>query len=301
MRFRPALILILCSVACARRGQPPETLWVPQPAPDLGSVVARVGSVPVYAREVQAQMARSRGTLREALDELISLHLLAEKAHRANPFRPDWFDPELRSALVERLIERDVWPQVQRDSMPDQDLRAIYQSAISTFVHPRLVDAGFLIVFTGPRMKPAPRADREKDAKALAATVAARRIDGPQDFEAIGSDPAWSARNVIYRRSLQGLDQPFSRKVGTEVAKLKAPGDTTPLIEDADGFFLATYAGEKPAANVSFAEIRDELRRRFYERWRTQRLDQMVRKLAEGHRVESHPQLLNQSAPDRGS
>ncbi len=300
MKFLLPAILVLGSFGCARRGQPPETPWVPEPAPDLGSVVARVASVPIYAHEVEAQAARSKGTPREALDELVSLHLRAEQAHRENPFRPDWSDPELKSALAERLVERDILPQIQPDSVPDQDLRAIYQSAITAFVHPRLVDAGFLIVFTGPRMKPGLRAERAEVAKALAATVASRSIRGPEDFEAIASDPAWGIRNVSYRRSLQGPDQPFSRKVGAEVVKLKAPGDTTPLIEDEDGFFLATYAGEKPAANTSFAEVREDLRERYHDRWRTQRLEQIGRKLAEGHRVESHPQLLSQATPGRG-
>lgn len=246
-------------------------------------------------------MASSKSTPREALGELVLLHLLAEQAHRNHPFQPDWFDPELRSALAERLIERNVWPQIQRDSLPEQELRSIYQDAIISFVHPRLVDAGFLIVFTGIRMKPGPRAERAQTARDLAAALASRRIAGPEDFAAIANDPAWTARNVTYRRLLQSPDHPFSRTVGAEVVKLKAAGDTTPLIEDADGFFLATYAGEKPAENISFAEVREELRQRYYERWRAQRLEQLTRELAEGHRVESHPQLLNQAAPERGS
>jgi hypothetical protein len=238
---------------------------------------------------------------REALSELISLHLLAERAHRENPFRPDWFDPELRSALAERLIEREVWPMVQQDSVPDQELRAIYQRAIDAFVHPRLVEAGFLVVFTGASMSPGSRAEREATAKALAAIVASRIIHGPEDFEAIANDPAWRDRHVTFRRTIQGPDQPFSGEVGAEVLKLKAPGDTTPLIQDTDGFFLATYAGEKPPVNQSFAEVRAQLRQRYYERWRVQRIEQLSREMAKGHRVEIHPQRLNQSAPERGS
>ncbi|HJX66502.1 MAG TPA: peptidylprolyl isomerase [Polyangia bacterium] len=301
MKFLPSLILVLSSVGCTRRGQPAETPWVPEPAPDLGSVVARVGSVPIYAREVEAQGARSMSTPREALDELIALHLLADRAYRETPFRPDWFDFELRSALAQRLIEREVWPQVQRDSVPDQELRAIYQRAIDTFVHPRLVEAGFLILFTGAAMKPGPRAEREATAKALAATVASRIIHGPEDFEAIASDPAWSRRHVTFRRTVQGPDRPFSSEVGAAVLKLKAPGDTTPLIQDTDGFFLATYAREQMAVAKSFAQAREELRQLYYERWRVQRIEQLTREMANGHRVESHPQLLSQSAPERGS
>ena len=301
MKFFAPLILLLGSVGCARRGPPSETPWVPAAAPDLGSIVASVGSVPIYARQVQAEIASSKSTPREALGKLVLLHLLAEKAHRDHPFQPDWSDPELRSALAERLIERDVSPQIQRDSLPEQELRAIYQNAIISFVHPRLVDAGFLIVFTGIRMKPEPRAARAQTARDLAAAVASRRIAGLEDFANIAKDPAWAARIVTYRRLLQSPDYPFSHKVGAEVVKLKAVGDTTPLIEDADGFFLATYAGEKAAENISFAEVREELRQRYYERWRAQRLEQLTRELAQGHRVESHPQLLSQAASERGS
>lgn len=294
-------ILLLASAGCARRGPPPENSWVPAPAPDLGSVVARVGAVPIYSHEVEAQTTRSGNTPREALDDLIALHLLAEKAHRSRPLLPDWFDPELRSALAERLIEREIWPQIQPDDVPDQELRAIYERAIASFVHPRLVDVALLGVFTGPLMKSAARAERAEIAKDLAAHAASIRAHSPADFQAVAADPAWAARNVQYRRIVQGLDQPFSRNFGTEVAKLKTTGDTTTLIESPEGFFLATYAGEQPAENIPFGDVREQLRQRYYERWRALRLEQLARKLAEGHRVESHPQFLNQAAPGRGS
>ena len=297
MKFLPLLIFVLGSLECARRGQPSETQWVPETVPDLGAVVARVGSVPIYAREVAAEAARSESMPREALGKLVSLHLLAEKAHRETSFRPDWSDPELRSALAERVIDRDLWPNIQPEGVPDQELRAIYQGSINAFVHPRLVEAGFLIIFTGARMKSAARAEREVAAKALAAMVATRRIHGPEDFEAIANDPAWQSRHVTFQQTVQGPDQPFSRTVGTEVLKLKAPGDTTALIQDDDGFCLATYAGERPPLTRSFAEVRVELRQRYYERWRAQRLEQLTRQMAKGHRVEIHPQALNQSAP----
>ena len=287
------LLLLLGSAGCARRAASAETPWVPAAAPDLGAIVARVGSVPIYSRQVEAQAAGSNSTPREALDTLISSYLLAEKAHRTERFLPEWLvAPELKSALAERLVEREVEPQLRPENVPEQELRALYQNAIRAFVHPRLVDIGLLGVFTGVLMKPAPRLARAETARALAAFVATQRISGPEDFEAIAEDPVWKERNIAYRRVLQGADQPFSRKVGVEVARLRARGDTTGLIEDDDGFFLATYAGERPPENISYTEARESLRQRYYERWRAQRLEQLMRKLAEGHQIESHPQLL---------
>ena len=301
MKLLCPLILLVGSVGCARRDSPPEPPWVPAPDSDLGAIVARVGSVPIYARQVAAQAASSKSPPREALDQLISLNLLAEKAHQMASFRPNWHDPELRSALAERLIERDIWPQVRPDRVPDQELRAIYQKAITSFVHTRLVDVAILAVFTGQLMKEKPRTERAESAQALAAHVASTHARSPEDFEAIARDPAWRDRSVTFRRTLQSLDEPFSPKVGAAVAKLRAAGDTTPLIEDGEGFFIATYVGERPPENISFAEVREQIRQRYYEHWRAQRIEQIARKLEEGHRVESHPQLLNQAAPGHES
>ncbi len=260
---------------------------------DLGPVVAKVGDVPIHAREVEAERVRLGGTARQALDALISLHLLAEAARRHEDFSPPWLnDAELKSALAERLIARDITPKLTQDSVPDSELQALYQKAIKAFVHPRLVDIGVLAIFTGPAMKKEPRLKRREVAYALADHVASKTIAGPQDFEAIARDPAWHEKKVTFRRALQGDDAPFSMKVGSAVAKLKASGDTTSLIEDETGFYIATYAGERPPKNVSFAEARPELLQRFYERWRDLQRERLITKLGEGHRIEAHPQLL---------
>jgi hypothetical protein len=82
--------------------------------------------------------------------------------------------------------------------------------------------------------------------------------------------------------------------VKEEILKLKAPGDTSALIEDQSGLFLATYAGEKPPENIPYAAVREKLIQGYFEHWRSQRLAQIMHKLSEGHRIEIHPQLLKQ-------
>jgi hypothetical protein len=247
----------------------------------------------VYAHEIEAEMLRTGASARQALDAIVSLHLLAETARRQQDFSPQWLsDPVLKSALAERLIDRDIVPKLRPEEVPDAELKNIYQRAIKSFVHPRLVDISVLAVFTGALMKKEPKLKRAETAHALASYVATKTITGPEDFEAIAKDPAWQARKVTYRRILQGDDEPLSHTVGVAVAKLKAPGDTTGLIEDDDGFYLATYAGERPPENVTFADARSSLLQRYFERWRQVQLEQSIKKLGEGHRIEAHPQLL---------
>lgn len=293
MKWFLSLLLLSACAGCARQNPDAETAWSPAPVDDLGPIVARVGTVPVRAREVEAEMVRSGSSARQSLDALISLHLLAETARAKEGFSPQWMsDPELKSALAERLIDREIAPKLLRDSVPDAELNAIYQRAIKAFVHPRLVDVGMLVIFTGSRMKKEPKLQRAQTARALADYVATRTISGPEDFEAIANDPAWQGRNISYRRTLQSDDDPFSSKVGREVQKLKSLGDTTGLIEDEDGFYLATYAGEKPPENQTYAQAKPTLLQRYYERWRKLQLEQLTKKLGEGHRIEAHPQLV---------
>jgi hypothetical protein len=292
VKHLPPLILLLSSAGCAQRDAAAETPWTPDPAPDLGAVVARVGSVPIYSAEVAAEAMRSQGTARDALNRLISLHVLAENAHRTERFSPDWSDAELRSALAERLLDREILPKTRREAVPEQELQGLYDKAIKAFVHPRLVEVGLLAVFTGPMMKPEPRREREKTAKALANDVAARRIHSAEAMEAMVRDPLWKDRSISYRKTVPWLDPAYSDKLNDEVLRLRAPGDTSPLIEDEVGYFIATYVSEKPAEKLPYSQVRESLLQRYYEHWRPQRLEQLVRSLSKGHQVEVHPQLL---------
>jgi uncharacterized protein YfaP (DUF2135 family) len=76
--------------------------------------------------------------------------------------------------------------------------------------------------------------------------------------------------------------------VGKEVAKLLAPGDTTPLVIDQDGGFIARYISEKPSENISFAEARGTLVDMFYEKLRQQQFIEYTGKLGQLHRVQAH-------------
>jgi len=56
---------------------------------------------------------------------------------------------------------------------------------------------------------------------------------------------------------------------------------------------------ERPAENISFAEVRDELRQ-LLPRWRAQRLEQLVRKLQKATGWKA-TRLLNQTGADPSS
>jgi hypothetical protein len=257
-------------------------------APDLGEVVARVGDVPIFARQVLAEALRSRKTPREALATLVDGNLVAEAARARGHSMPLTDDPDVKSAMVERLLERELEPSLRASAIPDSTLRPLYQRTLDAFVHPRLVEIGILAVYTGPRMKEDARQERATTAKELAAFIAKHPPRTLDDFAAVAGDKQWSERHVVYQRTWQGGDKPFSKAVGAEVAKLAAPEQTTSLVSDETGYFIARYIGERPAENVSYDQARPKIAAAYFERWRQEQFLDFTAKLLAKHAVAAH-------------
>lgn len=288
VRFGPLVVLLVGLAACGPRTRVAESDFVPLPVSDLGAVVARVGNVPVYGNQVLAEARRSGKTPRDVLADIVVSHLLAERARYEGWRPPGPSDPEVKSVLVQRFLERDLDPRLRAESVPDRLLRPLYERSKASFVHPRLVEIGVLTIYTGVLMKPEPRQRRASTAAELASYLKEHPPSTLADFEAVARDPAWSSRAVVYRRFLQSPDQPLSAKVGGEIVKLRSPGEMTPLLTDQDGFFVARYVGERPPANITFEMARDRLRAGYLEHWQRQQFEELTGKLMREHKVEAY-------------
>jgi hypothetical protein len=275
----------------------PSDSWTPALAPDLGKVVARVGEVPVFAAEVDAEARRTGQSAREALADLVAFNLLAERA-RAAGLRPE--DPgglqARREVLVQRLIERDFEPRLEPEALTDAELRPMYERLKSRYVHPRLVEVVIASVYTGPRMKPEPRTRARATATEFRDFVAKRPLRTAEDLLTAAREPSWVARNVAVAQLLQGPDKPFGPEVGAAVLNLVHVGDTTSLVEDENGYHLARYVGERPPRNVPYEEAREALRAEVLPAWRQQRFLQVAASLAPGHSIELYPARLTEPA-----
>ena len=286
--LRPPLIVALTIANCSSPRQVAEDEWIPAPPPDLGDTVARIGRVPIFTKQVQAEAKRTGKTVRAALNDLIAINLLAEHARQQGFALVESTDPDVQSALVQRLIERDLEPNLRPTSTPDSALRPLWERARESFVHPRLVEIGVLAVYTGALMKKDERETREHAAQALAVFLHSHPARTLDEFVAVARDPVWSARKVVFNRLLQSPDKPLSKKVGAEVAKLRAPDDTTPLIIDENGGFIARYIGERPPEDITFEQARGKLLAGFYEQWSRQEFLNFTARLMTLHRIETH-------------
>jgi hypothetical protein len=294
-RALPSLLLV--GVIACSPGQSRDVDWTPVAAPDLGPVVARVGEVPIYASQVLAAAKDTGAPPRQVLTGLVTLHLLAERARQAGWGQVASSDHEVESVLVQRLLERELEPQLRPTAIPDSVLRPLYDRVKDAFVHSRLVEIGVLAIYTGALMKDAPRRERTAAAKELAAYLEAHPPASLDAFARIARDPAWSARQVVYSRFLQSEDRPISRIVGQELIKLRALGETTRLLSDDDGFYIARYIGERPPENIRYEDARPKLLAGYLERWQQQKFREYTDKLVQEHKVTAFFDRLNDQGP----
>jgi len=266
-------------------------------------VVARVGDSPIHARELAAQMRTWGLSASRALDQLVTFELLARAASEDAAATPtDAADAErLRNVEVQALIEREIEPQLASSAIDEREVRSLYDRALPRFVHGRLVHVALLCVFTGARMKAEPRARAAENARTLKAYLDGRRgraaapgqASPAAELEAVAANPAWIERKVTFTTVWQGADSPFPAVVGKAVQTLAKPGDTTELVGDETGFYIARYLSEKPPENVQFEEAAPRIRQEMYEPWRRQRFLQLSLALAQGHDIQVFAENLS--------
>jgi hypothetical protein len=159
-----------------------------------------------------------------------------------------------------------------------------------------------LSVYTGPGMKPEPRARAQQTARDLGEELRRRPRLTAEEAQALARAPEWRSRKVVFWRFWQGPDRnsgPFGGKVAPAVARLAHPRETSGLIEDESGFHFALYLGERAPRNVSFAEAREELREKAFPEWRRYRFEALVKRLGSERQVVIHHDRVLTAAPAR--
>jgi hypothetical protein len=136
------------------------------------------------------------------------------------------------------------------------------------------------------------RQPREQTGRELALYLKSHPAKTLAEFSALAKDPAWARTTHCLQAPLPGHGQAAAQGRWRRSGKLRTPGDTTPLVVDEDGSFIARYISERPAENVSFEQARGKLQTGIYEHWRRQHFLDFTNKLEQSHRVEMHPDRL---------
>lgn len=266
------------------------------PTAEPKDVVARGEGVVVTAAEVAEVAHQTHVSPRQALEAILAFELLASEAARQGFALTREDQEELKRREVQKFVTQVIEPQLDPSHIKEADIRALYEKGRGQFVHPRLVKVALLAVFTGARMKAPARARQEATARDVAALIGAQRADvSPELFGKVGHDPAWIARQVSYGEIWQAADgdHPYPLAFGRAVAALHRQGDTTPLICEESGCYLARYLDERPAENVPFEAVAVSLRTKMAEPWQRGRFKELVAALAGPHDIVADPDLLS--------
>lgn len=298
VRLRPLLFAAVCVAGCDDRAAPLAVPWVPEAVADLGPEVARVGEVPIFTSEVAAQASRTGKSPRAALDDLVAFHLLAEQLRAEWPPTDASSREERARILVQRFMERNFEPVTRLEDMPDAEVRKLYDAAKDKFVHPRLVEVAVLSITPGKRAGAEVREAARKTMLDVKVALDARKERTPADMQTLASEPKWRDRRLQFFQFLQAHDQPYTAKFGAVVEKMK-PGETSAVISDEYGFYIARYVSERPPQNTKFEEVRDQLRQGHYARWRQEKFLELIQQVASRHEVEIHPVRLGGQAMGR--
>lgn len=240
--------------------------------------MAKVNGVPVHQSDVENQARAERVSPAEALQTLVTLEALTQRALARRLGTGKEAEQGWRQILVQAYVERQIEPQLTPDKIPDAVLKQVYERTKDGYVHSRLVRIAIVDLYAFAGRDPKKRrqaavwaAELPQDLKPDA-TV--------EDLKALSQQPKWAERGLSYGVTWQSDKQPYSAVVAQAVMALHNWGERTPVVEDDAGFHLAMYYGERAPNQQSFEDVKSDLRAAIFAPWQQRRFNEITQQLA---------------------
>jgi len=270
------LVLVACSDDAGARGN-----GGPHPVGDArvgGQVVSTVDGVAITREEVLTLAREARITPRQALRQLQDRELVgAEAARRGLDEDPDVQLAATRAA-VHVLLEREVEERVTVGTIPDEEVRALYEARLSHYQQAERRRVSHLVVLVQRREPPARWAQAERFARqAVSALRGETDPSGALDAIAAGA-PADLTMRVERLPPFAvggGYDRAFEQAVfsSPRLGLLPAPVRTD------FGWHAIVLDEVLPPVSVPLEVAAPELRQELVLVLRRRRLDELVREL----------------------
>lgn len=288
-RVCPWLLLAsaLCPGACGQRPEQRAPLLEVEnvaltygPRNDGDAVVARVGGSPIYQSDVQRQAEASGLPPAQALEDLVTLEALAQRA-ATRPWAKDAAAREgVRHLLAQAYVQREIEPKLGLNDVPESLLRQAYDRTRKGHVHGRLVRVALLQLYTPAKAGPDRRAQAAGWAKELAAWAALKDNRALEKWRMLPQTPPWTQRQLSFGAAWVEAAEAYSPELNAAIQALTEPAQATGLVEDPYGFHVGLYLGERAAQNVSFEQAAPRLRQALHEPWRQRRFLELTDQVA---------------------
>ncbi len=289
---RPPYGAFVCGLALLATtcGSPREEAapMAPQTSTPSGAVVARVDGRPIFAHDLQAQMALSRQSKREALHALIRLELLAAEATRRGLGAAPEVLEQGRRQLATTLIKEAFGKTLSPASIPAKLVARAYEQNKPHYKRPALVRVKHLLCSPTRPKTTAKLAAAKRCIEAAHALIekAGRRLT-PAQFDQLDDQLRPTVAPAVVR--VETLRTP---KRGYTVARfadaaftLKKPGDIGKPIETTYGWHIIYLLERQPALDRSLAEVDGEVRKKIFPEASRILFDRWAKQLERRHQA----------------
>src|SRR3954471_9115992 len=263
-----------------------------------GPVVAKVGSETITAAEFKKRLDETSPFLRaryntverkkEFLESLIRNELLAQEAQRQGLENAPTVREQLKRAMIQELIKKQLDERLSGNDIPDADLKAFYDSHVDDFVKPERARIYHILI---PATDAKDRASARKHAEALLKDIQERTKKGEVNaFQAVAQKESQDATSAPMGGDLRfvskdELTKAYSSELANAAFDLKGPGDVAGPIETPAGAELVKLQVKTPSVNRSFEESKEGIRGRMARERRSKDYDDFVKKLRENGKV----------------
>ncbi|NVN90737.1 MAG: peptidyl-prolyl cis-trans isomerase [Desulfuromonadales bacterium] len=217
----------------------------------------------------RAEMARRRMEFnQEKKEELLNSIVRSELLFAAARTAGYENDPEVietvKQAMVGKYLRDNLDPKLGQLKATDQEAEAYYQTNRAEFTTHAMIHAAIIKIAVSPKSTAEKKAEllkRAEEARAEALALepgvpafgsVAIKYSEDQSSRYRGGDIGWLQVGTV--------DGRWDRAVADAITALKTPGQITPVITTADGFYIAKLTETKGATVKPFAMVKDGVR-----------------------------------------
>jgi peptidyl-prolyl cis-trans isomerase C len=262
-----------------------------------GPVVAKGNGISITADEFKARLDEQSPFIRarysnlerkkEFLDNLIRFEVLAKEAERQGLQNDPDVQNTLKKIMVQKLVQKNFQDTSGVADMPEADLVKYYGEHQDEYNRPKRVRVA-AVVWNAPQGSP----DRAKKLalaqKALAKLKAEEKkntLAFAQIVAEFSEDAATkNAAGDLQFKSQDELTRAYSKEIADAAFHLKA-GETSGIIQTAQGIYILKYTGEQPELARTFEQVKTQIANKLHREKKTKEFDEWLKGLREKAKI----------------
>ncbi len=262
-------------------------------------VVAKVGDVEITVGEVedsinvQSPFLRQRyqdpQKLREFVQQMIRFELMAAEAQRKGYGDHEAVIRTRKQNAVQRMIRERFDEQMTPETIPEEEVRAYYDSHDAEFHRPEMVRASHILLDTREAAVALIGELQEQDARAFRQAARERSVDTETKLR--GGDLRYFTREG---QGINAQDAEVDPAIVAAAFALSEVGDVTAQpVAVGEKFSVIKLTGRRPEEHRSYEEASQTIRLRMWRERRQTGLEDLVRQLRERYHPEIHEERMS--------